>query len=181
MVDFFEIFIWGIGFALLHEGIARRAMGRNGRHTKIAIIAGVLILFSGVVLWYGSAQTLKRLSETLEIPTASTREKKEIENIAPLQRRDVSIKFAKAAFAKGNESVEVLTEDGRWIPFEPDAQDLKARETHLKMLAEIKQRRQDVLANAMAAEREYRRWLASLLIAVFTGFVGGVFLRKNNG
>jgi hypothetical protein len=138
-----------------------------------------LVLLMGAALWYQSARSLERLAETLTVPQVALKHRVDVENIAPSQRRDMSIKLGKAAFANGEDGVKVLSESGQWIPFEPDAQDTKARDIQLKTLAEIKQRQKETLASAVAADDEFKRWVASLLVAVFTGLIGGFFLRKS--
>lgn len=178
MIDWFEILALGIGFALVHQGIVLRMQKIHDRHAKTAISSGALILLVGAALWYQSARSLERLAETLTVPQVAIKQKVDVENIAPSQRREMSIKLGKAAFANGEDGVKVLNENGQWIPFEPDAQDMASRDTQLKTLTAIKQRQKETLASAIAADDEFKRWLASLLVAVFTGFAGGFLLRK---
>lgn len=181
MADWIDVIVWGIGFALLHEGVSRAARKYHERNAKIAICAGLLVLFGGAGTWYQSAQALMRLTDTQQVPTLgiqSNRDRTSIDGIPVPQRREVSIKLAKIAFANGEEDVKVISEAGQWIPFEPEVEDLQARHLHLKMLAEIKQRRHDLLSSAMAAEREFIRWMLSILVAIFTGWAGGFVLRE---
>ena len=178
MFDWFGIFIYCVGFSLVYEGVARGVQKINDRTTKFLIGTGVLIFLVGAGLSYQSAQALEKLSATLTMPKLLSRDPLELQSVAAPQRMQISVKLAREAFINGDEGVKIFTEQGQWVPFNPDVSDYIAREIHLKKDAEIKERQKDIGANAMAAEQEAKRWLASLLISVFTGFLGGLYYRR---
>lgn len=178
MFDWFGISIFCVGFALIYEGVARGVQKINDRTTKFLIGTGVLIFLVGAGLSYQSAQALEKLSATLTMPKLLSRDRLELESVAAPQRIKISAKLAREAFINGEEEVKIFTEQGQWVPFNPSVNDYIARETHLKKDAEIKERKKNIGTNAMAAEQEAKRWLVGLLISVFTGFLGGLYYRR---
>jgi hypothetical protein len=181
MINWLEVLVWFIGFSLLCVGIIRKTLAHNERRTWIAITSGLAILLGGTLFWYSSAVSLAKLSETLQVITPTRdpiKEKIQIKDVAPSQRREVSIKLAKAAYANGESNLQVLTENGSWIPFTPDDQDKKSRESQLKALEEIAQQRTDLIEGARIAKQQSKQWIASLLVALAAGFTVGLFFKR---
>lgn len=175
MGDLLEIVIWICGFALVHEGVAQRSRGHPDKRTKFMILTGILILIAGASLWFLNARAYHKLGEALGLPTM-VEEQKELsaEKLGALpvpQRREASIRWARAAFVAGGELLSVVTEDGNRVPYSPDSADVKARDRQLKSLHDVRSQRQALTSSESLAHRESERWLASLLIALFTGVV----------
>lgn len=180
-MNWFEILSWGTGFSLLCVGIARKTLAYHERRTWMAIALGLAILLGGALLWYASALSLEKLSETHQAiaPIRDPgKEKRNIEDVAPHQRREVSIKLAKAAYTNGENNLQVLAQNGNWVPFVPDDQDKKTRGAQLKVLKEIAQQRADLFESAKLAKQQSWQWVASLLVALAIGFIAGLFLKK---
>ncbi|MBW8462816.1 hypothetical protein [Acidovorax sp.] len=181
MSDWVEVLIWCLGFFLLHEGIARSVQRINDRKTFFAVSFGVLTLLSGTIFWYQSARGYEQLYDT-QLLHKSEKELKvrieKFEELEPPQRSEASVKLAKLAFANGEDDLKVFSEEGGWTPFKPDVQDWKERDLRHKMLTEMNQRRQDLLLGLVTAERDWKKWFASLLIGILTGLMGGYSRRK---
>lgn len=181
MINWIEVLVWIIGFLMLYIGITKKILTPNTRGTWIATFSGIIILLGGTLLWYASSHSLEKLSENHKI-TAPIRdpnkERNQIQELPPSERREISIKLAKAAYAAGENDLQVLSENGGWIPFTADDQDKKARTSHLQLLEEVAQQRSDLFESAEIAKQQAMKWALSLLIAIALGITTGLFLKK---
>lgn len=176
MADWFEVGAWIVALLLLHEGLALRAQGRCSGFAQKMPFLGVAIVFIGAGLWYWNAQGLQQLASVLQRPPVATKGAVQIEELKKIplpQRKDLSIRMAKAAFVSGGELVNVVTDEGLWIPYSPNADDVIARDRQLKLISEVDSRRQELITGAQIAEKNSKRWLISLIVAICTGLTAG--------
>lgn len=177
----FEVTVWVVALLLLHEGLARRTEARSSGLTKGIPWVGAVILLIGAGFWYWNAQGLQQLANVLQPPPLLPKtavQTEEFKKLPLLERKDISNRFAKAAFVGGGELVDVVTDEGFWIPYAPSADDIKSRDRLLKMIAEVDSRRQELVTRANIAEEHWQRWLLSLLVAICTWLLIGILRKK---
>jgi hypothetical protein len=181
MANWFEVVAWTVALLLLHEGLTQRAQGHGSGFARAMPFIGAIIILVGAGLWYWNAQGLQQLANVLQTPPVATNaavQKEEAKKLPLPQRKELSIRMAKAVFVSGGELVEVATDEGLWIPYSPSADDVKARDRQLQANFEVNTRRQELIAGAQIAEEHSKRWLTSLLVAICTGLVAGRLRRR---
>ena len=174
--DLFEVGVWVAALLLVHEGLARRKqVNRSGLAQGIHFI-GAVIIFIGAGIWYWNAQGLQQFANVLQRPPVAPQtavQANEFNKIPLPQRKVMSNQLAKAAYISGGALIDVVSDEGLWIPYSPSADDVKARDSQLKMNSEVDFRRQELIAGAHIAEKHSRHWLLSLIVVFCTGLVAG--------
>jgi len=174
--DLFEVGIWVVALMLVHEGLARRKqINRSGLARGIHFIGAVIIII-GAGFWYWNAQGLQQLAGVLQMPPVAPQtavQANELNKLPLPQRKVMSIQLAKAAYVGGGAPIDVVTDEGLWIPYSPSTDDVDARDRQISMNAEVNFRRQELIDGAHIAERHSRHWLLSLIVVFCTGLVAG--------
>ena len=176
MADWIEVGAWIVAMLLLHEGLALRTQVRRSGLTQVIPFVGAVIIFIGAGLWYWNAQGLQQLANVLQTPPLATKVAVQTEEFKKLplpQRKELSIRLAKATFVSGGELLDVVADEGLWIPYSPNADDVKARDHQLRMISEVNSRRQELIIEAQIAKKYSKRWLISLIVAICTGLAVG--------
>ena len=180
--DWFELGAWVIALLLVHEGLAQRTQVRRNKLIRFSPFMGIFTLFIGAGIWYWSAQGFQQLANVLQVPSVEfnvAMQQESFKKIPLSERKDMSNRLAREAFVSGGKLIDVVTNEGLWIPYLPNADDIKARDQQIKMISEINIRRQDLIASARIAEEHSKRWLISLIIAVCTGLAASSLRRRD--
>lgn len=176
MTDWFEFATWIVGLLLVHEGLALWTQGRRSGLVQAIPFVGAIIIFVGAGLWYWDSQASRQLANVLQAPPVTTKAAMQTEDFEKLprpQRKDLSIRLAKAVFVSGGELVDVANDEGLWIPYSPSADDIKARDRQIKTILELDTRREELITKAQIAENYSRRWLISLIVVICAGLIAG--------
>lgn len=180
MTDAFGFAVGIVGLLLLHEGLASQSPAR-ARSRAVAVV-GLAIVLAGAALLYWNAQALRKFANVLQTPpiTARAATQAELEKVPPTERRELSVRLAKAVFVSGGELVDVVTEEGRRAPYSPSKEDLAARDLQLKAITEVNSQRQELMDRAQLTEMYSMRWLISLVIAVCSGLLAGRLRKRRS-
>lgn len=181
MTDAFEFAVGIVGLLLLHEGLASHSPAR-ARSRTVAFV-GLVVVLVGAALLYWNAQALRNFANVLQTPPITAKaatQAAELEKVPPTERRELSVRLAKAVFVSGGELVDVVTEEGRWAPYSPSKEDLAARDRQLKAISEVNSQRQELIDRAQLTETYSMRWLISLVIAVCSGLLAGRLRRRRS-
>lgn len=181
MTNAFEFAVGIVGLLLLHEGLASQPSAR-ARSRAVAFV-GLAIVLVGAALLYWNAQALRKFANVLQTPPLAAKaaiQAAELEKVPPTERRELSVRVAKAEFVSGGELLDVVTEDGRLAPYPPSKEDLAARDRQLKAISEVNSRRQELIDRAQLTETASMLWLISLVIAVCSGLSAGHLRRRRS-
>lgn len=179
MTDAFEFSAGIVGLLLLHEGLASQSPAR-ARSRAVAFV-GLAIVLVGAALLYWNAQSLRKFANVLQTPPITAKaatQAAELEKVPLPERRELSLRLARAVFVSGGELVDVVTEEGRWTPYSPSKEDVAARDRQLKAILEVSSQRQELIDRAQLTEAYSMRWLISLVIAVCSGLLAGRLRRR---
>lgn len=179
MTDAFEFAVGIVGLLLLHEGLASQSPAR-ARSRAVALV-GLAIVLAGAALLYWNAQALRKFANVLQTPPITAKaatQAAELEKVPLTERRELSVRLAKAVFVSGGELVDVVTEEGRRAPYSPSREDLAARDRQLKAISEVNSQRQELIDRAQLTETYSMGWLISLVIAVCSGLLAGRLRRR---
>ena len=172
MANWLEVGVWVVALLLVHEGLMTKPQAPRNRVTQAMPYVGAGILLVGAGLLHWNAQGARQLANMLQTPPVVTNADVHTEDFAKLplvQRREFSIQLAKAVFVSGGALVDVVGEEGEWVPYSPSLDDVKAHDHQLGLNSQVTAGRQALMAEARMAENCSMRWIVSLVIAVCTG------------
>ncbi|MBV8620949.1 MAG: hypothetical protein JOY84_18955 [Curvibacter sp.] len=182
MIAFLDILVFCLAYTFLYHGVVQGVVLKKKKNALYFIVIGAVVLFLGAIYWHLNANAFARLAETqnLFIPQPNfVQQKFDLEEMEPSSRKLASLKLASMQFVSGAQGVKVLTEGGQWVDFAPAFEDWKEREKYLQIIANIKQQKNALDADAIAARRAGMRWLIGVWVAIGAGIFLGFHIKAS--
>jgi hypothetical protein len=116
MANWCEFGVWVVGLLLVYEGLALRLQVRRRGFIRAIPFVGVAIILAGAGLLYWNARGLQRVANSLQVPHLAIKaaeRREELEKLPLAQRKDFSVRLAKAEFVSSGELVDVVFAEPR--------------------------------------------------------------------